>query len=339
MAITTLADAFFQVAVFVAVTLYVYHKIVAKLPQLELQYLRAKSPALEVIFASILGALPGCGGAIIVVTQYTQRQASFGSLVAVLTSTMGDAAFLLLATRPLDGLLIITLGIAVGFICGLVVNTLPEPEFASKQLSSDYKATSHKQNYFHRVAYHIWQLMLAPCLIVSLLLAANIDLGPFTQFATIFGCTMAFLGTLCWAFDNATTSTANAQNSDRIDTFTTVIKDTHFVSVWVIISFMLYELITMSMGFELANWFSDYAILAPLIAVLIGLVPGCGAQILVTTLYIQGVIPFSALAGNAISNDGDALFPAIALAPKAALLATCYSTMPALLVAYTLYWW
>ena len=42
----------------------------------------------------------------------------------------------------------------------------------------------------------------------------------------------------------------------------------------------------------------------------------------------------SAELGNAISNDGDALFPAIALAPKAAILATIYSAFPAIIVAY-----
>ena len=38
--------------------------------------------------------------------------------------------------------------------------------------------------------------------------------------------------------------------------------------------------------------------------------------------------------GNAISNDGDALFPAIALAPKAAIIATLYSAIPAFIFAY-----
>ena len=77
--------------------------------------------------------------------------------------------------------------------------------------------------------------------------------------------------------------------------------------------------------------------MAPLIAVLIGFLPGCGPQIIVTTLYIQGVIPFSALAANAISNDGDALFPAIAMTPKAAIIATIYTAIPALMVGYGLY--
>ena len=84
-AVTALSDAFFQVSVFVAATLLIYYYAIERLPQLELSYLSAKSPALEVFFAALLGALPGCGGAIIVVTQFTKGQASFGAIVAVLT--------------------------------------------------------------------------------------------------------------------------------------------------------------------------------------------------------------------------------------------------------------
>ena len=72
-------------------------------------------------------------------------------------------------------------------------------------------------------------------------------------------------------------------------------------------------------------------------AIVIGFLPGCGPQILVTTLYLNGAIPFSAQLGNAISNDGDALFPAIALSPKAAMLATFYSALPAFIVGYGYY--
>ncbi|XQF91904.1 putative manganese transporter [Pseudoalteromonas espejiana] len=68
---------FFQVSVFVAATLLIYYYAIEHLPQLELSYLSAKSPALEVMFASVLGALPGCGGAIIVVTQFTKRPGEF----------------------------------------------------------------------------------------------------------------------------------------------------------------------------------------------------------------------------------------------------------------------
>ena len=71
-----------------------------------------------------------------------------------------------------------------------------------------------------------------------------------------------------------------------------------------------------------------------LIGLLIGFIPGCGPQIMITSMYVSGQIPMSAQLGNSISNDGDALFPAIAISAKAAIVATLYSAIPAIIIAY-----
>ena len=84
----------------------------------------------------------------------------------------------------------------------------------------------------------------------------------------------------------------------------------------------------------LKTFFEIWLPIVPLMAVLFGFLPGCGPQIVVTTFYLNGFIPLSAEIGNAISNDGDALFPAIALTPKAAIIATLYSAVPAIVFAY-----
>ena len=105
----------------------------------------------------------------------------------------------------------------------------------------------------------------------------------------------------------------NTQSSDIVRR---TISDTNFVTSWVVFAFLLFELTVHFLDLELSSLFSSVAALTPLVAVLIGFLPGCGPQILVTTLYLSGFIPLSAQIGNAISNDGDALFPAIALAPK-----------------------
>ena len=49
-----------------------------------------------------------------------------------------------------------------------------------------------------------------------------------------------------------------------------------------------------------------------------------GPLIVVTTIYLSGTLPLSAQLANAIANDRDALFPVIAIAPKAAIAATLY---------------
>ena len=104
---------------------------------------------------------------------------------------------------------------------------------------------------------------------------------------------------------------------------------------WVIFAFVGYELLIALIGLDLRQVIAVRGPIAPAIAIIVGFIPGCGPQIMFTTLYLSGAFPLSAQFGNAIANDGDALFPAIAVASKAALVATLYSGVPAVMVAYS----
>ncbi len=343
--ITALSDAFFQVSVFVAATLLIYYYAIEHIPQLEMSYLSAKSKSLEVLFASVLGALPGCGGAIIVVTQYTKGQASFGAIVAVLTATMGDAAFLLLATRPTEGLTIMAIGLVVGTLCGLIVNAIHKPDFLRPSAQEQKHQVKVLPTKIIKISKPVWMFAIIPSLIIAFLIAFNVDFNQFGQYTStgisLFGAAMALFTVVIWAYSSKGETykeiTSEDDECNPPSKLIKVLQDTHFVTAWVVASFMLFEILVSVVGLDLKTWFMHYAHLAPLIAVVIGFLPGCGPQIIVTTLYIQGIIPFSALAANAISNDGDALFPAIAMAPKAAVIATLYTSIPALVVGYGLY--
>ena len=116
-----MADAYLQVSVFVGFTLLIFIGL-DSLSSFNIENLLSKSKNIHIPIAAFLGALPGCGGAVIVVTQYIQGRISFGSLVAVLTATMGDAAFLLLATEPSTGLFIFSIGLCVGMTSGYVID-------------------------------------------------------------------------------------------------------------------------------------------------------------------------------------------------------------------------
>jgi hypothetical protein len=343
--ITALSDAFFQVSVFVAATLLIYYYAIEHIPQLEMSYLSAKSKSLEVLFASVLGALPGCGGAIIVVTQYTKGQASFGAIVAVLTATMGDAAFLLLATRPTEGLTIMAIGLVVGTLCGLIVNAIHKPDFLRPSAQEQKHQVKVLPTKIIKISKPVWMFAIIPSLIIAFFIAFNVDFNQFGQYTStgisLFGAAMALFTVVIWAYSSKGETykeiTSEEDECNPPSKLIKVLQDTHFVTAWVVASFMLFEILVSVVGLDLKTWFMHYAYLAPLIAVVIGFLPGCGPQIIVTTLFIQGIIPFSALAANAISNDGDALFPAIAMAPKAAVIATLYTSIPALVVGYGLY--
>ena len=97
----SLSDAFLQVTVFVAATLAIFYSLEAWY-KIDVTALLARHQVWQVPIAAALGALPGCGGAIMVITQYIRGGISFGSVVSVLTATMGDAALLLLAQAPVS---------------------------------------------------------------------------------------------------------------------------------------------------------------------------------------------------------------------------------------------
>ena len=117
-------------------------------------------------------------------------------------------------------------------------------------------------------------------------------------------------------------------------TFNKVIIETSFIVSWILIGVLTYKAIFMLTHFDVQTFVNKNIYYTPLLTAIIGLIPGCGPQIIVTTFYINGMIPFSAQVSNALSNDGDALFPALALQPKKALMATIYSFIPALIVGY-----
>ena len=114
--------------------------------------------------------------------------------------------------------------------------------------------------------------------------------------------------------------------------------DTNFVMSWVVMGFLAFESFLLITNIEVADFANYDTSVVILLAIMVGWIPGCGPQILTTSMYLSGAIPLSAQLGNAISNDGDALFPAIALAPRAALIGTIYSTIPALIVSYGYLW-
>lgn len=336
--IGAVADAYIQVTTFVAATLFLFYGV-EKYLRLDLTNIMSKSGHWQVPIAALLGALPGCGGAIIVMTRYTKGNLSFGAVLATLTATMGDAAFLLLAKEPATGLMVMATGLIVGTLSGYLVDFIHGTDFLRADANRSDTMPDISRHSANPAMDRIWVVLFIPGIVIGVLTAFQIDLDAvlattqIEQPVTVFGFISGMLCLTMWVLPRFLNLTGPQDSSILGRTIT----DTNFVTSWVIFAFLIFEVGIYLFDFNLHDLFAGVAFITPLIAILLGLLPGCGPQVIVTSLYLTGVIPLSAQLGNAISNDGDALFPAIALAPKAAILATIYSTIPALFIAYGWY--
>ena len=324
-----MTDAYVQVSVFVAATLLLFYGA-ERLFNFDIGEVLSNAKGAQVPLAALLGSTPGCGGAVVVVAAYSSGHVGFGAVVATLTATMGDAAFLLLATRPDAAAVVLPLSLAIGILSGWIVDRFHTVEYRASTLASCELAPLIGRTRPQDVAY---LLLAIPGLYVGALQLAQIEVGHIFGLPIMWIALVGtFLGLTIWA-----TSKVSAMTNAKDSPLTRMAEETSFISVWVIGAYLAYDYVAEFGGLDLELLFQSIAPLLPLMGVLIGLIPGCGPQVLVTTLYLNGIVPFAALMGNAVSNDGDALFPAIALNPKAAIYATLYSTIPAVIIAYAFY--
>lgn len=85
----------------------------------------------SVALSSLLGAVPGCAGGYFSVSLYSRGMFSFGALLAMMISTTGDEAFLMLALFPKKAVVIFAVLALLGIVVGLIYDATGKHFIAS----------------------------------------------------------------------------------------------------------------------------------------------------------------------------------------------------------------
>ena len=83
-----------------------------------------KNTKTQPFFGALLGLTPGCGGAIIVMPLYIKKVVTFGTVIATLAATLGDAAFLLIAKAPNDAAVVHLVAFVTAVLWGMLIDKL-----------------------------------------------------------------------------------------------------------------------------------------------------------------------------------------------------------------------
>ena len=84
-----------------------------------------KAGPFQPFIAAIFGAIPGCGTALLLVPMYEQKKIRSGTLLALIISTSGDAAFILLALSPAAWGWITLISFGVAIVSAYIVDYTP----------------------------------------------------------------------------------------------------------------------------------------------------------------------------------------------------------------------
>lgn len=206
---------------------------------------------------------------------------------------------------------------------------------------------------FTHNAYKIFWAFISVGLLFGIMLLAQIDVNSFAipnlgmifgVSGTLFAILMMILGKKYIQDD--THEEEELKLMSLKETLIHNAEETAFVITWVFVAYMIYEFSIFALGGAdhqageelLTSFMLSAGVWPVIIGAVIGLIPGCGPQIIFVTLFLQGMVPFSALAANAISQDGDALFPLLAIDKKSSLWATVITTIPAIIIGLLLYY-
>jgi hypothetical protein len=154
-------------------------------------------PINQYVAASLLGAIPGCVDAFFIVSLYVHGLVGFGALTAVMLSTAGDEAFIMLAMIPKTALLIFAicaiLGIVGGFFADKIakligLKTCQPCEIEIHEEEFDFKHFLKEHAYAHILKKHIPKLFLWIffTMLAINLLTKNFDIEPVITSLPVF---------------------------------------------------------------------------------------------------------------------------------------------------------
>ncbi|MDY3135041.1 MAG: putative manganese transporter [Candidatus Egerieousia sp.] len=371
-------------------------------------FARLKSSGInQVLVGTLLGLVPGCIGGFAAVSLFTHKLLSFGALTAMMIASSGDEAFVMLATMPLQALLLFAILGALAIVTGLVCDRylFKAQNFAfcpdgyeihkehDSSIASPFRLSSYKDA-LRRPSRERLLLLAGIALFVVALLSgfaghdhAGHDHAAHQEAALHQEAAMheeaAHNHELHEevAHNHALHGDATHQESlqeiieeRHLSTFTLHLLDEewmnclfaimsivtllftatakeHFIKehLWHhvikrhLLSIFLWTLgglAVCQIGVQYLNieeWVSSNMIFVILLAVAVGIIPESGPHLVFVTLYLNGIVPFSVLLANSISQDGHTALPLLASSRKTFLKAKAVNIIIGAVVGILLY--
>lgn len=299
----------------------------------------ASARAGQYLFAALMGVIPGCLGAFIVVAMYSHRMLSLGAVVAAMIATSGDEAFVMLALIPKEALLLHALlfgiGVAGGFITDVVAGryrTFPRRKPPLAWLAP----AAHPAQALQRgeisagescEGFEVHTFESCQCFPRGRILAQWKERSPFR---TVLAVTLALfiiaaasgqVGPPQWNWIRISILLVTGVALFIVATVPDHFLEEHLwnhvarrhaprIFPWTFGALIVTHLLTGQLHLE--NMIRDNHWMVLILASLVGIIPESGPHLLFVTLFAEGAVPFSILLASSIVQDGHGMLPLLA---------------------------
>lgn len=285
----------------------------------------AQSKVKQIVVTALLGLIPGCIGGFAVVSMFTHNFINFGALVAAMIASTGDESFVMFSMFPETAIWLNVVLFVLAVVVGMVVNLF------IKSYHVPYPGKSHMQIHTHEVepSHLSWRLILH-----------NLKTISFQRTVLLFGLLLFLFGIVTGQFEHGSHGIESASDGHLelgfeniifigvtlVVLYILLIVDEHFLEehlwghiikkhfvkifLWTFGALIGIELLIHYLDF--APWLQKNQITVLFVALLIGLIPESGPNLIFVTLFFNNVIPFSVLLANSIVQDGHSTLPLLA---------------------------
>ncbi|KIQ18445.1 putative manganese transporter [Rhodococcus sp. MEB064] len=320
-------------------------------------------PGLGPLFGAAATLPPGCIGVLAVARLYSSGRVTYGTLLAAFLATMGDSAWLLLATHPMltVGLkaALVLLGVAVGSVVDRLGVLVPAPTLVesasasgtivpstlqpgSPSMTSDARALDittvdtiglptapSERGRWSTGALALVSLAALPLSTAVAVHAVDQDVvawwwgGPHAYL--VLG-SVGFALSLVVLWRTSSWRQCGECGTDTRAAWVVGVREASRVTVWAGAAFVIWDLLATTSWFAAVTSSPLTGIVAVVTAALIGLIPACGVELAVAGLFVAGGIPLPGLITYLISQDGSGFIPLALSRPRAAMVTTAMTT-------------
>lgn len=313
-----------------------------------------KSPWIQIIIGALMGAIPGCLGSFTMVSLYVHRVVSFPALVTTMIATSGDEAFFMFSLFPREALILTITLFVISIVVGIVLQCTMKNKFIGLSAEGNFPLHGDECGCHHKNDKHHHSLsnkylsptrlaLLGSCLLIIILILTGILDGSH-ELNDLMGGSAAELHEHIHGGDCEHGHHHEHHGIDEADwirvsllvifgflIFVTVTAKEHFLQehLWGhVVKVHLLKIFLWSfaviLGLTIINnyidvqsWISNNLFITLILALLLGIIPQSGPNLIFVILFAQGSLPISILLASSAVQNGHGSLPLLAESSKA----------------------